>query len=262
MEIYVCIKRVADTSEVEIAVDRNGLSLLEDDFSWDLNEWDNFAIEAAVQWKEKHGATVTALTVGGQEAEEVLRRALAMGCDQAWHLNDPSFEGSDGWGLARILSAALAEKPIDLLLFGAVSADQGRGQVGGFVAGMLNLPLVSLATDLQMEGTNAIVRHEVENGLERVLEVDLPAVITVQTGINEPRYVSIRGIRKVAALEIPTYSAAQIGLDPAQVGQPGSRVRLEEIFLPAQGDGALILDGSDSEKVDQLVEILQQKGGL
>jgi electron transfer flavoprotein beta subunit len=262
MEIYVCIKRVADTSEVEIAVDRSGLSLEQDDFSWDINEWDNFAVEAAVQLKEKHGGKVTALTVGGEDDEEVLRRALAMGCDQAMHLSDPAFENSDAWGIARILSAAMQGKTIDLLLFGAVSADEGSGQVGAMVAGKLGLPLVALATGLKVEGQQAIVRHEVENGLERILQVDLPAAISVQTGMNEPRYVSIRGIRKVAAVEIPTLGAAQLDLDAAQLGQPGSRVLLEQLFLPPRGDGAEMLCGSDNEKIETLVQLLHEKGGL
>jgi electron transfer flavoprotein beta subunit len=262
MNIYVCIKRVADTSEVEIEVDRTGLALEEDDFSWDINEWDNFAVEAAVRLKEKLGGRVTALTVGDEDDEEVLRRALAMGCDDALHLSDPAFEGCDAWGIARILAAALKDKPLDLLLFGAVSADEGGGQVGAFVAGQLDLPLVSLATALDVEGTRAVVQHEVENGLERRREVDLPAVVTVQTGINEPRYVSIRGIRKVSSVEVPVQGAADLGLADGEVGASANRVVLEELFLPQHGDGATILAGSDSEVVDKLVDLLQENGGF
>jgi electron transfer flavoprotein beta subunit len=259
MEIYVCVKRVADTSEVEIEVDRSGLALEEDDFSWDINEWDNFAVEAAVQLKEQHGGSVTAVTVGGEDDEEVLRRALAMGCDHAILCSDDSFDGADAWSIAQILASAIKDKPVDLLLFGAVSADEGRGQVGGFVAGILDLPLVSLATSLKVEGTTATVQHEVENGLERVREVNLPAVITVQTGINEPRYVSIRGIRKVGSMEIPVQDCGALGLAAKNVA---ARVVLEELFLPAQGDGAQMLEGSDSEMIDKLIGLLQEKGGL
>ncbi len=256
MEIYVCIKRVADTSEVEIEVDRSGLALEEDDFSWDINEWDNFAVEAAVQLKEKHGGQVTAVTVGGEDDEEVLRRALAMGCDQAIHLCDEALEATDAWGIARALVAAIDGKEVDLLLFGAVSADRSQAQIGGLVAGLMNLPLVSLATALEVADGQATVRHEVENGMERVVQVDLPAVVTVQTGINEPRYVSIRGIRKVASMDIPVQSAADLGVEL----EP--RVQLEELFLPEQGDGAQILEGDDEEVIDRLVDLLQEKGGL
>jgi electron transfer flavoprotein beta subunit len=262
MEIYVCIKRVADTSEVEIEVDRSGRALEMDDFSWDINEWDNFAVEAAVQLKEQHGGSVTAITVGGEDDEEVLRRALAMGCDHAIHCSDESFDGADAWGIAQILAATLKGKAIDLLLFGAVSADDGGGQVGGFVAGLLDLPLVALATKLSVDGATATVQHEVENGLERVLEVNLPAVITVQTGMNEPRYVSIRGIRKVVSIEVPVASAAELNLSSDQVGVGANRVKLKGLFLPEHGDGAQMLEGSDSEMIDKLVDLLQEKGGL
>lgn len=256
MEIYVCVKRVADTSEVEIEVDRSGLALEEDDFSWDINEWDNFAVEAAVQLKEKHGANVTAISVGGEDDEEVLRRALAMGCDQAIHLCDDVFASSDSWAVARAIVAALNGKQVDLILFGAVSADNNQGQVGGLVAGLMNLPLVSLATGLEVSDGQATVRHEVENGMERVVRLTLPAVVTVQTGLNEPRYVSIRGIRKVASTEIPQQSAADLGC-PVE-----PRVKLEELFLPEQGDGAQILEGDEDEVIDRLVDMLQEKGGF
>ncbi|MBT4559277.1 MAG: electron transfer flavoprotein subunit beta/FixA family protein [Planctomycetes bacterium] len=262
MDIYVCIKRVADTSEVDIEIDRTGLALTEDDFSYDINEWDNFAVEAALQLKEEHGGKVTALTVGIEDDEEVLRRALAMGCDEALHLSDPCFEGSDAWGIAQILSAALKGKPLDLLLFGTVSADEGAGQTGGFVAGLLDLPMVSLATSLKVNGSIATVSHEVEGGLERVRELDLPAVVTVQTGINEPRYVSIRGIRKVSGIEIPVSGVGDLGLDPSQVGASGARVKLEELFLPPQGQSAQMLEGSDDEIIDKLLDLLQENGGL
>ncbi len=262
MDIFVCVKRVADTSEVDIEIDRTGLALEEEDFSFDINEWDNFAVETALQLKEKHGGTVTALTVGSEDDEEVLRRALAMGCDDAFHLSDDAFEGSDGWGIAQILAATLNGKSFDLLLFGTVSADEGAGQVGGFVAGMMDLPLVSLATALDVDGNKATVRHEVENGLERVLEVDLPAVVTVQTGIYEPRYVSIRGIRKVSSVEIPVQGVSDLGLEASQVGAGGARVKLEELSLPPQGQGAQILEGSDGEMIDKLIDLLQENGGL
>ncbi len=262
MDIYVCIKRVADTSEVEIEIDRSGRALEEEDFSFDINEWDNFAVEAAVQLKEQHGGTVTALTVGGEDDEEVLRRALAMGCDAALHLSDEAFEGSDAWGVATVLAAALKGKPCDLVLLGAVSGDEGRGQVGGFLAGMLDLPLVALATGLTVDGAKATVRHEVEGGLERVVELGLPAVVTVQTGINEPRYVSIRGIRKVSGMEIPVLGAGELDLDASAVGAAGARVTLEELFLPPKGEGAEILEGSDDERIDKLVDMLHERGGL
>ncbi len=262
MEIIVCVKRVPDVSEIEVELDREGRSIMAADLEYDLNEWDNFAIEAAVQLKEAHGARVTAMTVGDEDSEEVLRRALAMGADDAVHLMDPAFEGSDAWGIAKILHRAIADRPHNLVLTGAISADQARGQVGAMLAAMLDIPMIALATDLSVEDGTATVRHEVEGGLERVEQVDLPALLTVQTGMNEPRYVSIRGIRKVARTEIPVLTAADLGLDPATIGASAVRVSEEGLSLPTRGEGAEILSGSDDEVIAGLVERLHQQGGF
>ncbi len=262
MEIIVCVKRVPNLSETEIEVDRDGRSLIDDDLEYDVNEWDNFAIEAAVQLKEAHGARVTAVTIGEEDAEDVLRRALAMGADEGLHLMDTTFDGSDAWGIATALHRAIADRPHDLVLAGAISSDEARGHVGGMLAAMLDIPMVALATDLSVDGATATVRHEVEGGLERVTRVDLPALVTVQTGLNEPRYVSIRGIRKVSGMEIPVKTAADLGLDASTVGARAARVKLEEIFLPPKGEGAEMLDGDEESVVAALVDRLQREGGL
>ncbi len=262
MEIIVCVKRVPNLSETEVEVDRDGRSLVIDDLEYDVNEWDNFAIEAAVQLKESHGARVTAITIGDEDSEDVLRRALAMGTDGAVHLMDGAFDGSDAWGIATALHRAIAERPYDLILTGAISSDEARGHVGGMLAAMLDIPMVALATDLSVDGTTLTVQHEVEGGLERVTRMELPALVTVQTGLNEPRYVSIRGIRKVAGMEIPTRTSADLGLDSSTVGASAVRVKRDAIFLPPKGAGAEMLEGDEEEMVEALIDRLQREGGL
>jgi electron transfer flavoprotein beta subunit len=262
MEIIVCVKRVPDTAELEVEIDRSGSGIEERDLAYGINEWDNFAIEAALAIKEEHGGKVTAVTIGGEDDEEVLRRALAMGADEALHLSDSAFDGSDAQGIATILHKAISARPHDLVLTGAISSDRSSGQVGGMLAAKLGIPQVVLATDLKVEGNKAIVTHEVEGGLERVVELDLPALVSVQTGLNEPRYVSIRGIRKVSSMEIPTQGAGDLGLDAATVGPGGAKVMVEELFMPPKGEGAEMLEGDDEEMVDQLVAKLRERGGL
>jgi electron transfer flavoprotein beta subunit len=257
MDIVVCVKRVPDLAEAELEIDGRSKRLDVSDLDQGINEWDNFAVEAAVQLKEAHGGKVTAVTVGDEEAEEVLRRALAMGADEALHLCDPAFEDADPWVVASALAKALAGRPCDLVLCGAISADGTSGHVGGMLAALLDVPQVALATHLEVAGGKALVRHEVEGGLEREVELDLPALVTVQTGINEPRYVSIRGIRKVADVEIPVSSAADLGLE-----SPEGRVAVEEMSLPPTGEGAEILEGGTDEVVAKLIERLREKGGL
>jgi len=187
MDVLVCVKRVPDVAEAEIEIARDGKAIDESDLSHGTNEWDDYAVEAAVSLKEQHGGSVTALTVGDEDAEEVLRRALAMGADEGVRLDDPLFAAADAQGVATILRHAIAQRPYDLILTGAVSSDAGGGLVGASLAAGLGIPHVSLATSLEVEGTSATVRHEAEGGLERIVTVDLPAVVTVQTGINEPR---------------------------------------------------------------------------
>ena len=259
MDIVVCIKRVPDVAEADIEVERSGLRIDDSDLSWGLNEWDTFAVEEALRLKEEHGGTVTAMTLGGEDDEEVLRRALAMGADQALHLSDPAFEGSDPLGVATVLAAAIGKRPYDLVLTGAVSGDTGSAQLGGMLAALLGVPQVALATRTAFAEGRFEVQHEVEGGLERVVELDLPAVVTVQTGINEPRYVSIRGIRKVASVEIPTEDAGDLGLD---AGALGAQVTLKELFLPPTGEGAEILEGSADDVAEKLVERLRERGGI
>ena len=262
MEIIVCIRRVPDLSEAEIEIGRDGISLNDDDLDYDVNEWDNFAIEAAVRLKEEHGGRVTAMTVGDEDSEEVLRRALAMGADEAVHLMDDAFEGSDALGTATILQRAIAGRPFDIILTGAISADEARGHVGPMLAALLDIPMVALATDLSVEGGTVTIRHEVEGGLERITRMDLPALVTCQTGLNEPRYVSIRGIRKVSGMEIPVLEAEDLGLDGSRVGRGAAAVTLEKLFLPPRGEGAEILEGSEETVVEQLVERLQREGAF
>ena len=262
MEIIVCIKRVPDLSEAEIEIGRDGVSLVDDDLDYDVNEWDNFAIEAAVQLKEEHGGRVTAMTVGDEESEDVLRRALAMGTDEAVHLVDDAFDGSDALGTATILQRAIADRPYDLILTGAISGDEARGHVGPMLAALLDIPMVALATELSVDGGTATIRHEVEGGLERITRMVLPALVTCQTGLNEPRYVSIRGIRKVSGMEIPVLEAGDLDLDGSQVGVAGSAVAVEEIFLPPRGEGAEMLEGSEEAVVEKLVERLQREGAF
>ena len=262
MDIIVCVKRVPDTAELEVEIDRSGTGIEERDLVYGINEWDNFAIEAALALKEEHGGKVTAITIGGEDDEEVLRRALAMGADEAVHLMDSALDGSDAQGIATILHRAISSRRFDIVLTGAVSSDRSSGQVGGMLAAMLGIPQVVLATDLKIENGKARVAHEVEGGLERIVELDLPALVSVQTGLNEPRYVSIRGIRKVSSMEIPVHGAGDLGLDAASVGAAGAMVTVEEIFLPPKGEGAEMLEGDDEEMVEQLVAKLREQGGL
>ncbi|MDA8141361.1 MAG: electron transfer flavoprotein subunit beta/FixA family protein [Desulfobacteraceae bacterium] len=259
MEILVCVKRVPDTAENEITIKGDGTDIQRDDLVYSVNEWDNYATEEAIQIRDNVGGTVTVVTVGDSESEEILRRQMAMGADNGILLADGAFDGSDARGIASILAAAVKKGKYDLILTGA-QADDGAGAVGGMLAAMLDLPYASLVNKVEVAGNKLKVGREIEGGNQEMNEIELPCVLSIQTGINEPRYVGIRGIRKVASVEIPTHNAGALGV--SGVGKAGAQVKRVDYFTPPAGKGAEILEGSMEEKIDKLIELLKAKGGL
>ena len=262
MEILVCVKRVPDTAENEIEVSRDGSDIERGDLVYSVNEWDNYAVEEAIQIRDKVGGSITVISVGDGDAEEVLRREMAMGADKGILLSDESFAGSDGKGIARIIKAEVEKGQYGLILTGA-QADDGAGQVGGLLAAMLDWPYASLVNHLEVLDDKRIkVGREIAGGNQEMNEMDLPCVLSIQTGINEPRYVGIRGIRKVASVEIPVHAASDLGLAPESVGAAGAKVKRLDYFRPELGEGAEMLEGSPEEKLEKLVELLKTKGGI
>jgi electron transfer flavoprotein beta subunit len=210
---------------------------------------------------EKTGGTVTVVTVGGDEDEEILRREMAMGAKNGVLLSDEAFEGSDGRGTAAILKAFIVKGQYDLVLTG-VQADDGAAQVGGMLAAMLDYPFASLVNSIDVTDGKLKISREIEGGNKEMNEIDLPCVLSVQTGINEPRYVGMRGIRQVASIPIPTLGTAELGVEPASVGPGAAQVRRVDYFVPPAGKGAEMLEGSQDEIVARLIEMLKAKGGL
>jgi electron transfer flavoprotein beta subunit len=261
MEILVCVKRVPDTAENEIEINSEGNDIERDDLVYSVNEWDNYAVEEAIQIVDKVGGSVTVVTVGDEESEEVLRREMAMGAGNGLLLTDDAFEESDGRGIASILTAAVKQGNYDLILTGA-QADDGAAEVGGMMAAMLDYPYASLVNTLEVQDGKVKAGREVEGGNQDMYEIELPCVLSIQTGINEPRYVGIRGIRKVASVEIPEKGASDLGVDASSVGEAGKKVKRVDYFVPEMGEGAEMLEGSTEEIIEKLIEYLKSKGGL
>ncbi len=258
MEILVCAKRVPDTSENEIQLDASGKDIERSDLVYSVNESDNYAVEEALQIVTRTGGTVTVVTVGGEEDEEILRREMAMGAGRAVLISDPAFSGSDGRGIASILKAFVQAGHYDLILTG-VQADDGCAQVGGMLAAMLDYPFASLVTSIEVLGGELRIGREIEGGSKEINSIELPCVLSIQTGINEPRYVGMRGIRQVASVAIPTLGASDLRVD---AGEGAAKVRRLDYFVPPEGKGADMLDGSREEVVDKLFNLLKAKGGL
>lgn len=262
MEILVCAKRTPDMAENELQLNAAGTDIERDDLSYAVNEPDNYAVEEALQIVARAGGTVTVVTVGEEEDEEILRREMAMGANRAVLISDEAFRGSDGRGIAAILKAFVQTEHYDLILTG-VQADDGCAQVGGMLAAMLDYPFASLVTAIEvLEGRKLKITREIEGGNREINAIDLPCVLSIQTGINEPRYVGMRGIRQVASVPIPTLGASELGVDAETAGEGASKVRRLNYFTPPAGDGADILKGTREEVVERLLDLLKAKGGL
>ena len=262
MDILVCVTRVPDTAENEIEVDNSGQDIQRDDLVYSVNEWDNYAVEEAIQIIDRDGGSVTVISVGDEDTEEVIRREMAMGADNGILISDDAFEGSDGRGTASLLKAAVEKGKYDLILTGA-QADGGAGQVGGMLAAMLDYPYASLVNAIEVVDDKTLkVGREIEGGNQEMNEIELPCVLSIQTGINEPRYVGIRGIRKVASVEIPVMNASALGVSTDSVGAGAAVVKRLDYFVPELGEGAEMLEGSTEEIVDKLIELLKAKGGI
>jgi len=262
MNIIVCIKWTPDTSEADLVVDAEGKDIKRDSLDYDINDWDRFAIEEAVQIKERQDGKVTVVSVAPEESEEMLRESLARGADEAFQIWDEEMEGSDGYAVASILAQFIKSRSFDLILTGTLADDDGGGQVSGMLAAILGIPSSTLASKIEFKNGAVKFNRELEGGLNESMEMDLPALLAVATGLNEPRFVSIRAVRKVASVEIPSLSAQDIGIDRASIGRSGSRTTIENVSLPPEGEGAEIIKGSPEEVAAKLVEILREKGGI
>ncbi len=215
MNIIVCVKQTPDTAAT--------LSVVDGKPSWGdaalvLNPWDEYAVEEALRTKEAHGGQVTALCLGPETAKEALKQALAMGCDGAVLINDPAFETADSLVVSAALAAAIRRmEPVELAFFGKAAVDSDTGVTGPQVARRLGWPSLSLVaaiTELNPGGKSITVERLLEEG-RQIVRGPLPSVVSVVKEINEPRYPSFMGIRKASKAEIPTWSAAEMGLAPA-----------------------------------------------
>jgi electron transfer flavoprotein beta subunit len=260
VNIVVCVKQTPETAEVELSLDESGRGIKTEGLVFEMNEWDEYALEEALLLKERLGGEVTAVTMGSEGADAVLRRCLAKGADRAIWLKDEAFEGSDAYATAKILHAVVKGLDFDMVMAGAQASDDGHGAVGVFLAELLGIPHASMVKKVEAEEGSCSVNRELEGGLEEVVELSVPAVLTIQTGINEPRYVSIMGIRRARKKEITVMGLADLGLSERDVGEEGSWMRVERVYRPPVDKEPVMMSGSPDEVAGELVEMLRARG--
>jgi electron transfer flavoprotein beta subunit len=260
MKIVVPVKEVAVLDEeFELLDDRPGVD--PDAIEWELNEWDDFSLEAALQLREAQGeGEIVVVSVGDEEADEGLRACLAKGADRAIRVWDETLEGADPLAVARVLAAVVERDSPDLVLCGVQSSDAVHSATGVALAAHLGLPRVAVVKSLDYDAASgsATVERELEGGLTELLRIRLPALLTIQTGINEPRYANLRAIKQAKEKPLEVLLPGDLGLDDAAVSAAaGSRTR--SLAPPEAGGGAEMLDGSASDLAQRIADIVRER---
>jgi electron transfer flavoprotein beta subunit len=256
VNIVVCGK-VIPASTVTIEIDPKSKRMARKGVTHELDPAAASAVEEGLRLMEKHGGTVTLVTMGISDVTIGIRNALAMGVTSAVHILDDAVAGSDTLGTAKVLAAAIKKQGFDLVICATESSDSYSGIVPGQIAHLLGVPPVTFAKEIKVEGDKITIHRQSENGYD-VVESSLPALVAVSSGINEPRYPQLKGIMAAKKKEIKVYTAADLGLGPEQVGEKGAREKVLTIGRPAKREaGRVVTDEGEGGKqiADFLAEI-------
>jgi len=259
VDIVVLLKQVPDTETI-IKVAEDGKSIDSTDIKWIINPYDEYAVEAALRVKDSQGATVTILSMGPQRAVESIRTALAMGADKGVLVDDPATEGSDAYGKAVVLAAALRTIPFDLIFCGHRAVDDDENQVGIMVAELLAIPHLALAVATELTDGKIRIVRPIE-GARVTMESQLPALVTFggAHAIWNPRYASLPGIMKAKKKPLDIKTLADIEVSAEQVGAAAARVMLTAMELPPPRQAGRIIEGDTAQKAQELVRALHEE---
>ena len=263
MNILVCLKQVPDTeSQIKIAPD--GMSIATENIKWIINPYDEYAVEEALRLREKFGGEVTIIGVGPQRVTESIRTALAMGADKGILVDDPAITGSDSLGIARILAAVIKDLDYDIILCGKQGVDDDYGIVGSILAELLGIPQISVVLKVEVsEDASTVKAHREVEGGTLVIETPLPALITAQKGLNEPRYASLPGIMKAKKKPLDVKTIADLGLDASQVGEAGTKIKIMQITPPEEREAGKIVEGETPQELAiNLVRLLHEEAKI
>jgi electron transfer flavoprotein beta subunit len=250
MKIVVSIKQVPSRDSI-LRVDASGTWIQESDLSYEINEPDAYALEEGLQLKEKHGGEVVVLCAGPARAAQTIREALAKGADRALHIEEENLGAFDPLSLARLMAGALRLEKPDLVLTGLQSDDLGYGQTGVILAEILGLPHATIIMQVEKQDGGIRVKRELEDGWFQHVEMPLPALLTIQSGINKLRYATLMGIKKAKTKEVKRLTAAELGVAPA------ASIRFSRVYTPEKSKHTQMLEGSPKEAAAKLVEKLK-----
>ena len=260
MNIIVCLKQVPDT-ETQIKVRSDGKSIVTDDIKWVMNPYDEYGVEEALRIKEKFGGEVTVVGLGPKRVTESIRTALAMGADKGILVSDEALEGSDSLSVAKAVAAAIKELDYDLIFSGQRGVDDDMGVVGANIAELLDIPQLSVIDKVEVaeDGKSVKVNRPIEGSI-LVIESPLPALITAQKGLNEPRYASLPGIMKAKKKPFDEKTLSDLGLDAAEFGEGARKVKVLEITPPPARKAGKIVEGeTPQEKAAGLAKLLHDE---
>lgn len=261
MNIVVLLKQTPDTESV-IRIADDGQSIATGDLKWIINPYDEFAVEAALQLKQKHGGSVTIVSWGPQRVVESIRTALAMGADSGVLIDDEALEGSDSVGVAQSLAAAVRELNPDIVLCGSRAVDYDQAQRGPMVAEFLGWPHLALAVAVDSDASKVTIERPIEGG-KVTLDADLPAVVTLggSHAVWNPRYASLPGIMKAKKKPLAVKKLADLGVDAAECGGAAAKIRITALEMPAERQPGRVIDGGlDTEgKAKELVRALHDE---
>lgn len=259
VKITCCVKPVPDSTS-RLVINETKTWIKDRDLNFVANEADNYALEEALRLKEKHSGEVVAVALGGEEAARVLRSCLAMGADRAIHINDASFAGASEFAVAEALAKAIEKDGgSTLVLAGVQSDDRGSGVTGVMLAEFLGYAHATVAVGLEASPDAAVIsaQRELEGGMRETVELQLPALVTIQYGINQPRYASLKGIMAAKKKPFAVWSAADLGL--ADSGAASVMYDVKNVFVPERGSKVEILSGTPEEAAAKLVEKLRKE---
>jgi len=259
VNILVFVKRVPD-SESKISIDHENNRINMEGLNFVMNPYDEYAVEEALQIKESQGAKVHVISIGPDETVTTLKKALAMGADETLLIKDDTPETYDGLRTAKIIAQVVKEKYPDyhLLLFGKQSIDTDNSQVPSMVAEMLDLPQVNVVTELEIEEKSGTADREIEGAVEKI-KFSLPAVISAQKGLNEPRYETLKGIMAAKRKQVPTISVQEIGVEESSLE---SKLKLVNMSPPPTKEAGKKIEEEPEEAAKQLVKFLHEEAKI